>query len=174
MNPDLASQRGLSGINRVPRKNTTAGTTTAVNIQRHPRCPFQDMRIKAAVAPSETLSAISQLTICAPRMPTTIVSWLIVTSLPRQAAGLTSAMYVGDTFEAMPIATPPIMRKTTNVVKPFAQPVRTEDSAKSTAERRSSFLRPKRSLVQPEIIEPTRHPIRAQLLAQPTCAAEFS
>ena len=95
MNPDLASQRGLSGINRVPRKNTTAGTTTAVNIQRHPRCPFQDMRIKAAVAPSETLSAISQLTICAPRMPTTIVSWLTVTSLPRQAAGLTSAMYVG-------------------------------------------------------------------------------
>ena len=48
--PFLISQRGLSGMASDPRKNTTAGIATTVNIQRHPSCPFHDMRMNSAVS----------------------------------------------------------------------------------------------------------------------------
>ena len=79
-------------MNSAPAKKTTEGTATAVNIQRQPSWPFHDWRIISAVAPSGTFCAISQLTICAARMPTTMVSWLSDTMRPRSSAGLTSAM----------------------------------------------------------------------------------
>ena len=44
------------------------------NIQRHPICPFHEAQISAGVKSAGIGSAISQLAICAPRIPNTIVS----------------------------------------------------------------------------------------------------
>jgi hypothetical protein len=82
-----------------------------VNIQRQPYCAFHEAESAASAMPCGTRSAISQLAICAPSMPITIANWLRLTSLPRHAAGLISAIYIGETFEASPIATPPVMRQ---------------------------------------------------------------
>jgi hypothetical protein len=169
-----ASQRGLSGTNSAPRKKTSDGAVTAVNIQRQPNCPFHDWRIASAVAPAGTLSAISQLTICAARIPTTMVSWFMDTRRPRHGAGLTSAMYTGETLEAIPIATPPAMRQTTKNANVGAHPVSTEETAKIAAEAIRRILRPKRSAAAPATSEPSRHPSNAQLLAQPISRAEVS
>ena len=53
----------------------------------------------------------------------TMVSSLRQTSLPRISAGAASAMYMGERPEAMPIASPPMMRHATNVQKTWAEPV---------------------------------------------------
>ena len=130
-------------------KKMSDGAVTAVNIQRQPNCQFQDWRIISVVAPEGTASAISQLTICAARIPTTIVIWFIDTRRPRHGAGLTSAMYTGETLDAIPMATPPVIRHMTNAVNVEAHPVSTEETANSTAEVINSFLRPNRSAAAP-------------------------
>ena len=86
-------------------------------------------------------------------------------------AGATSAMYIGERFEAMPMATPPAIRQTTNQRKVDAHPVRTDETANSSAETSRSFLRPNLSLAPPAISEPSRQPSKAQPLAQPTRAS---
>ena len=47
----------------------------------------------------------------------TMVNWFSETRRPRHSAGLTSAMYMGETLDAMPMAEPPAIRQTTNQVK---------------------------------------------------------
>ena len=118
-------------------------------------------------APSGTGRAMRQFTIWAANRPMTMASWLSVTSRPRRWAGATSAIYNGERFEAIPMAAPPKMRKITNQVKPGAQPVSTDDRAKSRAAAMSRRLRPNASLSPPVKMAPARHPSRAQLLAQP-------
>src|ERR1017187_7356318 len=95
----------------------------------------------------------------------------MATRRPRQGAGLTSAMYVGDKLEATPMATPPAIRQVTKRLKVFDQPVRTEEIAKRSAAAISIFFRPMRSLSAPEVIDPSKHPSSAQLLAQPISCA---
>ena len=148
-------------------KNASEGTVTAVNIQRQPYWPFQDWRIISAVASSATGWAMSQLTTCAPSTPSTMVSWFTATKRPRKWAGAISAMYIGERFDAIPMATPPRMRHTTNQVKLGAQPVRADETANKAAETSSNFFRPNLSLSPPETTEPNRQPTSAQLLAQP-------
>jgi hypothetical protein len=96
------------------------------------------------------------------------------TRRPRHGAGLISAMYTGDTLDAIPMATPPVIRQTTNAVNVEAHPVRTEENANSTAEAINSFLRPNRSAPAPANSDPSKHPSNAQLLAQPICCSEPS
>ena len=124
--PFLASQRGLSGTkNMQQEEEQRRARPSAPNIQRQPVWPFQEARISAAVAPGGTGRAMSQLTTWAARMPMTMVSWLIETSRPRMAAGAISAMYMGERFEARPMATPPRMRQATKTVKLGASAVPT-------------------------------------------------
>jgi len=78
---------------------------------------------------------------------------------------------MGESPDAMPMATPPKMRHTTNQENDGAQPVSTDDTAKSSAERISSRLRPKRSLTAPTNTAPARQPSSAQLLAQPRASS---
>ena len=59
---------------KLKTKNKAAGTVIAQNIQRHPICPFHEAQISAGVKSAGIGSAISQLAICAPRIPNTIVS----------------------------------------------------------------------------------------------------
>ena len=90
--PFFTSQRGLSGTSSASRKNSTAGTATAVNMKRQAYWPFHERRIISAVASAGTGSAIRQFATCASSTPITIVSWFIDTRRPRRCAGATSAM----------------------------------------------------------------------------------
>ena len=138
------------------------------NIHRQPTCPFHEARICSGVAPTATGSAISQLITWASRMPITIVSWLIDTSLPRIAAGATSAMYRGERFDARPIA------------DPAQQPVGHEDRERpreGRAQRRDREqhgrqdqqpLPPEPVAERPGEHRAPRQPISALLIAQPT------
>src|SRR5258708_39869977 len=110
-------------MNQALSKYTSDGAATAVNIQRHPSWPFQDRRMVSADAPSGTVCAIDQLTICAARIPTTMASWFSETRRPRHWAGLISAIYIGDRLDAMPMATPPTIRQATKAEKSLAQPL---------------------------------------------------
>jgi hypothetical protein len=103
-----------------------------------------------------------------------MVNWFMDTSRPRHGAGLTSAMYTGETLDAIPMAIPPAMRQMTNSANAGAQPVSTEEMAKIAAEAIKRILRPKRSAAAPAISEPSRHPSSAQLLAQPISRDELS
>jgi hypothetical protein len=91
----------------------------------------------------------------------------MATSRPRMEAGATSAMYIGERFDAIPIATPPRIRQTTNQSSVVAHPVRMDDMAKIKAEISSRILRPNLSLSIPDTSDPIRQPTSAQLLAQP-------
>src|SRR5215470_15449307 len=104
-------------------------------------------------------------------MPITIASWLRETSLPRTCAGATSAMYIGERFEARPIATPPASRHRTKLLKVLAAAIPRDETAKKNAATVSRVLRPNLSLRLPETSAPTKHPTRAQLIAQPCCDA---
>ena len=88
----------------------------------------------------------------------TMLSWFSETSLPRMAAGAISAIYIGDKFDASPMAAPPTMRQATNGEKRLASPVASDDTVNSTADRISSRLRPNRSLNAPATSEPARQP----------------
>ena len=144
-----------------------------MNIQRHPYATFHAARAASTSAASGNGSLVAsvQLTICAARIPITIVSWLTATSRPRRWAGAISAMYIGDRLDAMPMATPPAMRQVTKAVNEPAQPVSADDPANSRDDASSSALRPNRSLRAPVAIEPSRHPTSAQEFAHPISAA---
>ena len=81
-------------------------------------------------------------------------------------------MYIGERFEARPMAAPPAIRQSTNTAKEPAKPVATDDTAKSSADSNRKRLRPKRSLSAPETSAPSRQPSSALLLAHPTASEE--
>jgi len=111
---------------------------------------------------------------CASNIPITIVNWFMATSFPRIRAGEISAMYMGERFDASPIATPPSIRQTTNIVKVLASAFPSEVTAKSIPAAISSRFRPKASLSAPATKAPARQPTSAQLFAQTTCASLVS
>jgi hypothetical protein len=76
-------------------------------------------------------------------------------------------MYMGDRFEARPIATPPSIRQAMKMANVGASALPNEVTANRNADSTSSHLRPKLSLSAPATSAPTRQPINAQLLAQP-------
>ena len=98
-----------------------------------------------------------------------MVSWLTETSLPRTAAGANSAIYIGERFEANPMATPPAIRHRLNANKVAAMPVPTDDTANTTAARIKRRLRPNLSLEPPATTAPRRQPTTALPIAQPCC-----
>ena len=112
--PFSACQRGLSGIKKTSSRKAIEGTAAAQNIQRQAICPFHDAAMSAAEKSAGMGSAICQFTIWAARMPTTIVIWFSETSLPRISEGATSAIYIGERPEAMPMPMPPKKRATRN------------------------------------------------------------
>src|SRR5664279_3309523 len=119
------------------------------------------------VAPGGTGLAILQLISCAARIPITIVSWLIETKRPLTSAGVISAIYIGERFEARPIPTPPRILNITKILNEPAAPVPKEAATNNPAEKINNFFRPSLSLSQPEITEPARHPASAQPIAHP-------
>ena len=102
----------------------------------------------------------------------TIVNWFMATSLPRTAAGAISAMYIGERFEAKPMATPPAIRQRLKARKVPINPVPIEEMTKTIAEKTRSHLRPSLSLRLPEMSAPMRQPMSALPIAQPFSEAD--
>ena len=116
--PTIASQRGLSGMKNDSARKMIAGNAPAQNIHRQPIWQFH-----VSMVLSMTGSAMSQLVICAAKIPSTMVSWLSDTRRPRIFVGATSAIYIGDNPEAMPMPMPPKKRATRNRLKSLKTPV---------------------------------------------------
>ena len=93
-------------------QKTAAGKAAAQNIHRQAICPFQDAAISTDEKEAGIGSAISQLVICAARIPSTMVNWFKETSFPLMEVGATSAIYIGESPEATPIPMPPKKRAT--------------------------------------------------------------
>ncbi len=55
-------------------------------------------------------------------MPSTVLNWLTATRRPRDSGGAISAMYMGETTEATPIAMPPVNRKISSDAQFQARP----------------------------------------------------
>ena len=128
------------------------------HIHRQPSATFHE---------GSWVPAMRQFTICAARIPMTIVNWLSVTNLPLIAAGATSAMYIGLRHDAMPMAIPPMKRAVKNGAKLLNAPVPIEDTTKMKADRIKSGLRPYRSAREPAVSAPSIHPASAMLVARP-------
>src|SRR5260370_32532074 len=171
--PLAASQRGIAGIMNVPMKNKVVGIAVTPNIQRHPTCPFHEFKMSAALAAGGTGFAISQFTSCANKIPMTTVSWLMETSLPRNNAGETSAMYIGERLDARPIASPPAILHVTKTTKVFERAVPIEESVNNIADKRSMGFRPNLSVRTPDSMAPSRQPTRAQPIAHPCCPGSY-
>ena len=105
-------------------------------------------------------------------MPITMVIWFSDTNLPRMAEGDTSAMYIGESPEAMPMPIPPKKRATRKAPKALNPPVIRAETKKMTAETMSSFLRPIWSASQPQVQAPIIQPIRAMDMASPCSLTE--
>ncbi len=71
-----------------------------------------------------------------------MANWLIETIRPRIRAGEISAMYIGEVIEAAPIAKPPRMRKTTNIVTLCGSAVPTAETRKNNAGQDQHLLPP--------------------------------
>jgi hypothetical protein len=126
-------------------KKSSDGTAVKPNIQRQPSLPEprvadEFIRRRRDVADVRTSD---QLMTCASKMPTTMVSWLMETSLPRICAGATSAIYMGERFDASPMATPPKHPPADEDGKvASASALPSEVTANRNADRISSRLRP--------------------------------
>ena len=153
---------GLSGMKKLITRNEAAGSVSAQNIQRQPHS-MSHTRFSLTVVSR----ANSMFTICADRMPNTMVIWFKLTIRPRISAGLTSAMYMGESAEATPMPTPPTKRAMLNNMKSLNSPVATADTVNSTAATISRGLRPYLSAAAPATMAPNKHPIRAVVMATP-------
>ena len=112
--PRKIRKRGDSGMNRTPSRNAAAGTASIQNIQRQAGAPSQ----KIAPAPPAILAIMSLLR-KALNSPSTIAICCSEASRPRICAGATSAMYIGASTLAAPMARPPTIRE---VMKKPADP----------------------------------------------------
>ena len=135
--PRLVSHRGLSGTKNRATRNSAAGRTPDPSIQRQPVDTFQASLVG---------EAIHQLTIETTSMPVMMATWLSDTRRPRMAAGATSAIYNGESIEAVPTAKPPNRRAITNSVRFRGKAAPMAETANSRAASNKIFFRPKRSL----------------------------
>ena len=101
-----------------------------------------------------------------------MVIWFSDTSLPRMAVGDISAMYMGESADAMPMPMPPTKRAMLKRVKSSNHPVATADTVKNTAAMISSGLRPYLSASMPAMVAPARHPMSAVVMATPCIRGE--
>ena len=93
--------------------------------------------------------------------------WFTATIRPRICAGVTSAMYMGVEIDAMPMPTPPRMRKRmkTEMVPGSAVPI--AEAKNMAAERSSAGRRPNRSERGPTSSTPAAQPMSTHPEAHP-------
>ena len=101
-------------MSSTPARNAIDGTASIQNIQRHAGAPSQ----KVAPAPPASLAMMSLLR-NAQNSPDTIAICCREASRPRTLDGATSAMYIGASTLAPPMARPPTRR---DAIKKLAEP----------------------------------------------------
>ena len=95
-------------------------------------------------------------------------NWLIETSRPRRCGGAISVMYMGQTTDADPTATPPTNRKTRKAYQFHAAAQPTAETRNKTASRISTGRRPHQSAGRPEARAPAIVPIKALETVNPS------
>src|SRR5580658_9284694 len=97
-----------------------------------------------------------------------MLNCVIATSRPRAAAGDISAMYIGETTEAPPIARPPKKRKKRKEPQFQGNALPKDETKYSTAIASSVLRRPYVSAGRPTTIEPTIVPMSAEATVNPS------
>jgi hypothetical protein len=115
-------------MSSTPARNATDGTASIQNIQRHAGAPSQ----KVAPAPPANRARMSLLR-KAQNNPDTIAICCSDASRPRTCGGATSAMYIGASTLAAPMARPPTRRDAMKKPAEPASPVATALARNSTA-----------------------------------------
>lgn len=128
----MTSQRGVSGIPATRKHCTAAGTAPSPTIHRHPVC-------------SSPYSAKAQPTTYATTCPSVMDTTFMVTSLPRNLAGASSAMKSGTTKLAAPTAAPTTDRPITMLATVTERACMSAPSTNSTSVTRMTRLRPSES-----------------------------
>src|SRR4029453_15743667 len=164
--PRATRKRGDSGMSHTPARNAIDGTASIQNIQRQAGAPSQ----KVALAPPATRTMMSLLK-KAPNSPDTIAICCREASRPRMCGGATSAIYIGASTLAAPMARPPRSREAMNTPAELARP-----GAAALMRNRAAFSniggrRPYRSATVPATKAPTAHPSRTDATAKPVVAA---
>src|SRR5436190_20376065 len=95
-------------------------------------------------------------------------NWLTATSRPRRFAGAISVMYIGQTTDAAPTATPPNQRKNKkeNQLADVAQPI--AETRNRKAKIANTGRRPSQSAGRPADKDPTIVPISALETVNPS------
>src|SRR5690348_1618059 len=101
-------------------------------------------------------------------MPSTILNWVRATSRPRHFAGDISAMYIGDTTDAPPTASPPTNRKIMNGHQPHASAQPMAEAKYRAPSRNSIARRPRASAGLPTVMAPRMVPINALATVKPS------
>ena len=96
-------------------------------------------------------------------MPVVIASMLTATKAPRTLAGASSAMYIGEINEAMPMATPLTVLPTISQLTVGARAVPIALEVKIIPDRIIILRRPKRSLRAPPSTAPRTAPASTEL-----------
>src|SRR5664279_3316850 len=95
-------------------------------------------------------------------------NWLTATSSPRRLAGAISVIYIGQTTDAPPTATPPSQRKNSSAYQFQASAQPTAETTNSTASIASTGRRPHQSAGRPTNKEPTMVPSSALDTVKPS------
>ena len=95
-------------------------------------------------------------------------NWLTATSRPRRLAGAISVIYIGQTTDAPPTATPPSQRKNSSAYQFHASAQPSAEMTNSTASIASTGRRPHQSAGRPTSNEPTIVPISALETVKPS------
>ena len=164
--PRATRKRGDSGMSHTPTRNAIDGTASIQNIQRQAGAPSQ----KVVLAPPATRAMMSLLK-KAPNRPDTIAICCSEASRPRMCDGATSAIYIGASTLAAPIARPPRSREAMNTPAEPARPVAAALMRNRTAFSNIVGRRPYRSATGPATKAPTAHPSRTDATAKPVVAA---
>ena len=90
-----------------------------------------------------------------------------MTNRPRTRGGEISAIYIGVTIDAPPIAIPAIKRESKNSGQFRASPQPSDDTKKHAAKAKSTFLRPNRSDALPITRTPAIVPMMAIATVKP-------
>ena len=101
----------------------------------------------------------------------TMVNWFMVTSRPRTAAGAISAMYMGERFEASPMAMPPAIRQRLKAVNESTSAVPSDETTKTNAGEDQQPLAAEAVAEAAREMAPIRQPTSALPIAQPSCQA---
>src|ERR1019366_2603688 len=95
-------------------------------------------------------------------------NWLTATSSPRRLAGAISVIYIGQTTDAPPTATPPSHRKNSSAYQLHASAQPTDAMTNTTASIASTGRRPHQSAGRPTDSDPTIVPSSALDTVKPS------